>query len=81
MEGPSATLTSRATELSYGAWVESSLLGLAGLLPASIVAARRGGDFSDSWAQAGLVALCIATLCPILGRALPLRMLDCSRRS
>ena len=76
MEQPSATLTSRASELSYGAWVESTLVGLTGLLLSSVVAASNGGYFSDSWAWVGLVALCVATLRLILVPALPLRRLD-----
>ena len=76
MEQPSATLTSRATDLSYGAWVERTLVGLAGLLLSSVVAASNGGYFSDSWAWVGFVALCVATLRLILVPSLPLRRLD-----
>ena len=76
MEPSTATLRSRTSTLSLGSWLEPALVGLAGLLLASVVAASDGGYFSDSWAWLAFVSLCVATLRLILVPALPLRRLD-----
>ncbi len=65
-----------ATSRSLGAVAEPLLVGLAGLLLASVVAAADGGYFSDSWAWLAFVSLVVATLRLILVPALPLRRLD-----
>ncbi len=65
-----------ATSRSLGAVAEPLLVGLAGLLLASVVAAADGGYFSDSWAWLALVSLCVATLRLILVPTIPLRRLD-----
>ena len=51
-----------ALSLRLGSWLEPALVGLAGLLLASVVAASDGGYFSDSWAWLAFVSLCVATL-------------------
>jgi tetratricopeptide (TPR) repeat protein len=76
MESSTATLRHRASMRSLVATLEPALVGLAGLLLASVVAASNGGYFSDSWAWLAFVSLFVATLRVILVPALPLRRLD-----
>jgi hypothetical protein len=45
-----ATLRRSAATLSLGSRLAPALVGLAGLLLASVVAASDGGFFTDSWA-------------------------------
>ncbi len=64
------------TRLSLAASAEPALVGLAGFLLASVLAASDGGYFSDSWAWLAFVSLTLATLRLILAPALRLRRLD-----
>ena len=76
MESSTTTLRPHASTLSLGSRLEPALVGLAGLLLASVVAASDGGYFSDSWAWLAFVSLCVATLRLILVPTIPLRRLD-----
>jgi O-antigen ligase len=76
MESSTATLRPSASTLSLGSRLEPALVGIAGFLLASVVAASDGGYFSDSWAWLAFVSLVLATLRLILAPALPLRRLD-----
>jgi O-antigen ligase len=61
---------------SLAASAEALLVGVAGLLLASVVAAADGGYFADSWAWLAFLALFVSALRLILVPALPLRRLD-----